>query len=309
MSELEEYYNIDEFKEANDLFENFLLKCNYIHSEKIKQGNFKISTMTVTSNFCDYVNIKMIYQRLKMEENIVYIENSKEHIRGIKKSKKKVYKKKAIKKNNDKRKLGKGNPFSNQISIGFTCNNCNHVHNNPICVKIFKNGNIQMTGCKDIEEVEIVYNQLYTSIYNINTEFSLNDKKIQIYAVKNIKKFKDITIKIEMINGTFKSNFKIDLNKLHLKLKEHYSEEDIFINCEKKTTLICYMKKFKVINKKQRKEKSPSIFIYNTGAINIIAINKEILMNTYNLISTFIDTHFEEIVQIEMEYNEDLIID
>ena len=301
----ENYYNLEEFKESNDLFENFLSRCSYVHQEKVPQGNFKVSTMTISGNFCDDINLTMVYQRLFLDEDIAYIECSKDSIRGCKNKKKAKYKKKTKKKKStDKRKKGKGSPFSNQISIGFNCNNCEHNHNNPICVKLFKNGKIHMTGCKNLEEVRNTYNKLYEKVTVINTQYKLGDKTITINSVTNIKVADDIDFHVEMVNGTFKTNFKIDLNKLYSKLKENYTDDDIFINCEKKTQLVCYLKKFKVMNVKKQKEKIPSVFIYNSGSINIIAISLEILMNSYKLISEFVEENHGELVEQEIVYDE-----
>ena len=301
----ESYYDVPEFKEANDLFESFLSRCTYVHKEKVPQVPFKISTMTISGNFCDDINLTMVYQRLFMDEDVAYVERGKESIRGCKNKKTAKYKKKDNKKKStDKRKKGKGSPFSNQISIGFNCNNCEHVHNNPICVKLFKNGKIHMTGCKNLEEVNIVYNKLYEKIIGINTEYNFGDKIITINCVTNIRIAKDIDFHVEMVNGTFKTNYKIDLNKLYSKLTDVYTDDDLFINCEKKTQLVCYLKKFKVMNEKKQKEKVPSVFIYNSGSINIIAISLDILMNSYKLISEFVEKYYEDLIEAEIVYDE-----
>ena len=300
----ENYYDLVEFKESNDSFEEFLSRCTYVHKEKVPQVPFKISTMTISGNFCDGTNPTMIYQRLYLDEDIAYIEFTK-NVRGSKDKKKPKYKKKdKKKKSTDKRKKGKGSPFSNQLSIGFKCENCEHTHNNPICVKLFQNGKIHMTGCKNLEEVKTIYNKLYEKIVNIKTEYTLGGKSITINCVTKIKKHDDVNFHVEMVNGTFKTNYKIDLTKLYSKLTEIYTDEDIFINCEKKTQLVCYLKKYKFMNVKKQKEKTPSVFIYNSGSINIIAISLELLMKSYKLISEFVDEHFEDLVEAEIVYDE-----
>ena len=244
----------------------------------------------------------MVYQRLKLDDDIKYIESSKTNIRGVKNKKTKTYKKNNKKKIIDKRKIGKGSPFSNQISIGFICKNKDHSHKNPICIKLFKNGKIHMTGCKNLEEVEHFYNKLYNKINNIKTEYTINDRIINIYPIKNIKEYDQNNVLVDMVNGTFKTNFKIDLSKFFKKIKEVYAEEDIFINYQKKTQLICYLKKYKITNIEKRIEKQPSIFIYNSGSINVIAVSLEILHKSYELISSFIDKYHDEIIEIDITY-------
>ena len=54
------------------------------------------------------------------------------------------------------------------------------------------------------------------------------------------------------------------------------------------------------MNVKKQKEKIPSVFIYNSGSINIIAISLEILMNSYKLISEFVDENYEDLVEAEI---------
>lgn len=309
MSEFNEYdqtkyYDLVEFKESNDLFEEFLSRCTYVKTERKPQVPFSVSTMVIVTNLCDEINVKMVFQRLQIDEDIAYIESGKE-VRGIKKKQKSTYKKKKKKKkSNDKRKLGKGSPFSNQISIGFRCCEHGHTHNNPICAKIFKNGRVQMTGCKDIEEVERVYNQLYNKIKAIKTEYKLNDRTITINSAENLKKFEDITIKTEMMNGTFSTNFKIDLNKMLKCITEKYSDEEIYINNEKKSPLMCYLKIFEVFDEKKQKNKIPSVFIYNSGAINIISINYEIIMKAYEFMSQFIEDNYDDIIETEIQFDE-----
>ena len=300
----DKYYNLKEFKEANTLFETFLSRCTISKPNKIEQNPFNISTMTIVTSFCDEINVKMVFQRLLLDNDIVYIEAGKT-IRGIRKKQKSTYKKKnKKKKTDDKRKLGKGSPFSNQISIGFKCCEHGHVHNNPICVKIFKNGKVQMTGCKDLDEAERIYNKLYCKINDIKTEYTLNGKKIILNPVKKLKTFEQITLKTEMINGTFSTNFKIDLNKMLNKIQEKYSDEEIYINNEKKSPLICYLKIFEVFDEKKKKNKIPSVFIYNSGSINIISINNEIIQQAYEFMSKFIDDNFDDIVETTIKYDE-----
>jgi hypothetical protein len=307
----DKYYELDEFKEANELFDSFLSRCKIIKQKKEKQDDFSISTMTIVTNMCDNINVKMVFQRLKIDKDIQYIESGGKEVRGEKDIKKSSYKKKEKKKKiKDKRKLGKGSPFSNQISIGFKCDIHGHIHNNPICVKLFKNGRIQMTGCKDIDEVKYVYNKLYTKLNNIETIYYLNSKEIRIFPVQNIRTFEELDIKTEMINGTFSTKCKIDLNKILNKLKEVHmndndeTEDDIYINSEKKSPLICYLKLFGIYDKKKSKNKIPSVFIYNSGAINIIAINEEIIMKSYEFISNFVDKYYDDIVETDIQFDE-----
>ena len=299
----ETYYNLEEFKESNRLFEKFLSKCKIEKIEKVEQSNFNISTMTIVTNICESINVKMVFQRLKVDNDIIYVESGNK-VRGYKKIGKNKKKKKNIK---DKRKLGKGCPFSNQISIGFSCNIKGHVHNNPICVKLFKNGRVQMTGCKDEDEIKTIYKKLYNKLNSINTNFISKEKIIKIYPFKKLKLYKDLDIKSEMINGTFSTNFKIDLNKMLNKISEIYSDQEIYINHEKKSPLTLYLKLFSIFDVKKQTNKMPSVFIYNSGSINIISINKEIILKSHKFISNFIEENFFDLVETNLTYSDEMI--
>jgi hypothetical protein len=276
----DDYYHIEDFKESNKIFEDYLSKCNIIKEEKKEHSKFVISTLTVVSNISDKIDIVKIYKNLQISSDIIYIESGK-NIKGEKKKKK--YKKN--KKDCDKRKLSKGCPFSNQISIGIICKDKNHKHNNPISIKLFRNGRIQLTGCKDDKEIEIIYNKLYD---NINE------------YIENMLEYKDLKIKSEMINGTFNTNYKIDLDKLNNKIIEKYSYKEIYINNQKKASLTLYLKIFSIYDERKKKFKDPSIFIYNSGSINLIAIDKEMIMKSYKFIDDFLNKNYNDIVETKL---------
>jgi hypothetical protein len=308
--EYNEYYNLDEFKKANEIFEDFLSHCDIKEYVKQEQSNFVVSTMTITSQICDEINVKVIYERINIDNDIQYIEFSKDKIKGMKNNKKKIYKKKKIMNNeNDKRKKRKGNPFSNQISIGVKCDISGHEHNNPICMKIFKNGKIQMTGCKDENEVLYVYGKIFKKINELNTEYFIGNQKVIISPVKSMKLPKELDIKLEMINGTFRTNFNINLNNLFNILNDKY-KDDVYISYEKKSPLRFYLKKLKITRDDSKKIKNPTIFVYNSGSVNIISVNKEIFYQTYEFISNLIKNNYDDLIDsdinIDYEYLEKL---
>ncbi len=97
---------------------------------------------------------------------------------------------------------------------------------------------------------------------------------------------------------------KIFVDIINETLPSKYTDEEIYINNEKKSPLICYLKIFEVFDEKKHKNKIPSIFIYNSGAINIISINNEIIQQAYDFRSKFIDDNFEDIVETVINYDE-----
>ena len=271
---MEEYYNIEEFSEANKEFEEFINSCKIIKDENVGVGDLKISTITSTMPFCENVDLKKIYDNCELNNDLIYIQFGKHNIKGDKRVAKKEPK------DSTKKRLS----FSNQMSFGLCCDNPEHQHKNPISVKMFKNGSIQMTGSKDIEETEIMYNKLKNSLEKIDCA-----EKIYDYNIDEMQ--------IEMINGTFNINYKVDLEKTAMFFIDNYDQKEIYINTEKKSPVACYLKKFSYIDERKKKEKTPSVFIYNSGAVNIITSGLDILNNSYNFLKELFDEHYDNIVE------------
>ena len=299
-----QYYDTSKYNKANLLFEKFINSCEIEKVHKKSFRDFKISTITCVSTIATDVNIKRLCQYLNVEpkNDIVYIE-SQDLVKGFKKRKK-------IKPKNAKKvkKKGKNQLFSNQMSIGIKCHNKNHVHNNPVSIKVFKNGRIQMTGCKDMEEIEIMYKTLYNNMRNVKEEFYLNDQKFCIPTVENIIPFNKKNIKIEMINGTFYVNANLDLNKVIDVFQSQYSHEEVFIVKNKKSPLNFSIKLFGYLDKNKKKNKIPSVFIYNTGSINIIATSHDILEKTYQFIKTNIEENYDNIIEKKLKFNNNFFL-
>lgn len=296
------YYDIDEFAESNDMFEDFISRCTFKDEIQKKQDPLKVSTITVVFNASDGINPKMIYERIFLDDNIGYIEYDNNNIRGIKTKKKK--KKKKIKKNVDKRKNNKHCPFANQFSIGINCKNPEHEHKNPVCVKMFANGKIHMTGCKCLEEVETIYNTLKMKLEEIKIKYMCGVKVVTVNPVKNLKDFKDIDVHIEMINGTFRTNYDINLNNLYKKIKEEYNDDEVYINFQNKSKFRFDLLKLGIYDEVKNKFKTPKVSVYNSGAVNINSTDKDALYQAYETSSKFLEKHFEVLVKREFIYDE-----
>lgn len=301
----EKYYNLEEFADANKVFEEFLSECVFSKKERGIPNEFKISTITFNTKILEdedsFVNTKFIFDRLKIDSEIIYVELNKNITKGLIKQKKNKINTKA----KDKRKLGKGKPFSNQISIGIVSESFDVEHNNPVCFKIFKNGTITATGCKSFNEIRIIYDIFTNRIKKMNREFYCSDKKITINPIKNMKKFEDLKINVEMINGTFKANYQIDLDKFYSRMNEIYNEDEVYISYANKKLIVYY----KVLKKtdKNGKLKYPSIFVYNSGAINIISTSEKDLMATYDFILNIANTEYDRICETELKFNDDIL--
>ena len=241
-----DYYNVEEYSEANDEFEKYLSTFKIIYEKNPEYSDVSISTITTTFNLCSDINMRVLYNRIELDEEFVYINYEKNNIRGFKKIN--TIKERAA--TTDKRRKNKGQSFSNQISIGFRCDNIEHNHKNPISLKIFKNGNVQMTGCKNIAEITNIFTKLTDKIKNINIDYTLNNQIISIPLIRGLVSIETFKYNIEMIIGTFRCSFKINQNSLFRILNAKYTQKELFISFDKDNnpSLRCYPLFMKTIN-------------------------------------------------------------
>lgn len=281
----------------NIFYSNKILENNKKNIKYVEPSPITISTITLTGKIGDYVMAKFLYDRLPINNDIIYTENGKEY-KGKKTKKKISYSKKEKMNKLDKRKLGRGKPLSNQISIGMR--GLGVEHKNPVCLKIFKNGKIQMTGCKTLEEGYKLYEKLYTYISKIPKKFYLkeDDKYFYIEPIKNMLKPTDLHLDSEMINASYQLNFEINQKELN-NLLEKFKENELFVtydSCVSSPAVRCYLMNMSKYDERKKKKKQPSVFLYRSGSVNIIVWKMDMLYDAYNFINTFIKENFDKIV-------------
>ena len=294
---LDKYYHLSEFEKANELYENYLKTCEIIIDQNGEFTEFRISTITSIIKIATNLNLKILFDNIDINENIAYIE-FKERIKGFK-EKKKI--KKKIKKDNDKRKRNKGKTFANQLSIGFLCKT--HIHKKPICIKIFRKGSLTITGTKSSNEIKRVCYQLIDIFQNTNKIFKYNDQEITLIPYKNLIKKDDLSISIETVNGSFKTNYRINLIDFRLKIREMYDAEKIYIKSNRAALLELDLKIYEFFDKRKNKLKTPKISIYGTGSIVINSINEDLLFKTYNFIKDFLIKYKDDVIDKNYVFN------
>jgi hypothetical protein len=211
-----------------------LKKCDYkhiddmIHNLNIQKSDFPdevmISTMTVICKTNTKFNVRNIGHCLELSYGKIHsvkfgdMPETNNVIMKVKKKKKRKNKKEneyenENEKENEKENKKKKKHFFNQVSVTIKS-----PKGKLINIKLFINGSIHMTGCKDfthtMEALHCLFDELKKSKYIYNTT---QKKFIEKSFVKD-KDALDITklskMKIVMINTNFNIEYKVSRDKL-----------------------------------------------------------------------------------------------
>lgn len=178
---------------------------------------YRVSTITCNADIGGNMNLDLniLLKNIAIDETdhsfiwIQYLKDDNESSRG-------VYPKK---KRKSKTTTNKKNRFDNQITVIYKFTN-DYMPN----IKIFKNGNIQLTGIKDISHPKIIVDAI---IQNIKRIFAEKDKNIIINNDTDTDPTERLVyqnFKIRMINTDFKiyqSRDNTDIsNKFNIRRKE-----------------------------------------------------------------------------------------
>jgi len=217
--------------------------------------NVKISTITVTCKIGTELNIHYIARFMDRRNDAIisvkYGKNSVKH----------------------------GKNFYGECTVRIrprTLDKINNPKNNPVNMKIFRNGSLQLTGVKNminfIEVIEILFNELK------KTKAVIYENKLMLKPfIKDRQNLSLSTIQICMINSGFKLKHQVDREQLYIKLLH----DKIKCNFEP-LTHACVNIKFQYDQTKQ-----VSIFVFESGAIIITGANNiEQISSAYNFIIT-----------------------
>ena len=206
-------------------------------------------------------------------------------------------KKKRRKKGKKKLKKKSNNYFFNQttVVVRVTSGPSDDLAKEPkINIKLFKNGSIQMSGCKKVEWVNIALNKILYRLKEIKGKIEDNKiKKIQF--VDDIDKLSINNFKIDMINSNYKVNLVINREKFY----------KLLIKKKIKATFepsirACVIVKF-TPEKENENQKEISIFIFEQGNIIITgAKNKSHIISSFNFINDIIVVHGSEIKKVDL---------
>ena len=254
-------------------------------SVAFKASPYHISTITVTGSISTDVQLDTLYNTLATHtpNEISYLEFGKNkhdlQSTGINSNKSKSKKKNQCKKR-----------FDNQLTIVL------FYMDNKYNIKLFKNGNVQITGVKSIEKGKIVIGFLIDTLKNIH---SLHDPTI----IKNVEELKNTNYKICLINSDFKVNFEIRLDYLYKIVTTKYKIIGSYEPCIYPGAKIeyyypnngyCVCKDF--CNGKRESCKKITIAVFQSGCVIITGANKiEHIEIAYAFITDILKDNLEQI--------------
>lgn len=174
---------------------------------------YRISTITCNADIGEDINMNLsvLFENIKIENDthsfvwIQFLKENEERVRGqnIKKKKKNL-------KENSK------NRFDNQITVLYKFSE-NYYPN----IKIFKNGNIQMTGIRDLQHPEIIINKIIDNIKCIYTNIDKNIILTNYNDIEPLSRLKYSNFMVRMINSDFKIFYDIECTeKFNIKRKD-----------------------------------------------------------------------------------------
>lgn len=183
--------------------------------------DYRISTITVTGSVNTEIDLDILFNSfsgLIIEHGV---EKTPEHLLGIvyaefgKKRSETYYTEFSKKFIANKKKEYTTKRFDNQLTVIYKYSNESLMN-----IKMFKNGNIQITGVKKIEEGQSMIHRLVEMIRN---------SKVQ--AVQHIEDLKAVNYKVALINSDFKVGFEIRRDKLYSLLINNYGNKCSFEPC------------------------------------------------------------------------------
>uniref|UniRef100_A0A6C0ABY6 TATA-box binding protein n=1 Tax=viral metagenome TaxID=1070528 RepID=A0A6C0ABY6_9ZZZZ len=241
-----------------------------------------ISTMTISCHMDTKFKILEIGKYIDLDPStIVSCKDGGGNIRTVLIQKKK--------RRNTKKKDEKKVTFYNQTSILVKPSK----EKNPINIKLFKNGSIQMTGVKSVRDCISALNILFRQLYKSKGIMYKNEIKIVDFVTSkedlSIDKIKDF--KICMINSGFKIGFKLNRDSLYKILSQ---DESIKCKYDLDNHACVDVKYF------YKERKKISIFIFEKGSIIITGANNcNHIQEAYKYITSQLYKNYKKIKSIE----------
>lgn len=163
----------------------------------------------------------------------------------------------------------------------------------PVNVKLFSNGSIQMTGCKNIEHALDTIEQLYNELKIVKAVIDKKQKKIiekPFVVDANKLSFEYISrFKVVMINSNFNVEFSIDRQKLQNLMKKDGHDSSLDTNRHACVNVKYY-----------HPDKEISVFVFEKGSIIITGAKNCIqIRDAYDFINKYLYANYNSIVKVD----------
>jgi TATA-box binding protein (TBP) (component of TFIID and TFIIIB) len=252
-----------------------------------------ISTMCASCKLSSRINIQNIEKYLQLStDDVLTVKTNNDKKRSLLtlKDKPKRNKKNILKKAS---KIEK-NCFYNQITIVIRIDSGitdNLDKSQKINMKLFKNGSIQMSGCKSINNINIGLNRLVNKLKEIKSIIE-NNKIIEKPFVEEIDTLTVTNFKIDMINSNYQVKMQVDRLKLY-KLLQKKKIKSSYEPCIRACVIIKFVPEIE-----NEAQKEVSIFIFQKGNIIITGARaKSHIIASYTYINNILLTHYDEIIK------------
>jgi TATA-box binding protein (TBP) (component of TFIID and TFIIIB) len=267
--------NYDEYDEIIEIEENQFNDLININSfnMNILPANLSICTMSLACHLGTKFNVENIYKYLQLETNYIVAVKSPKGIRCMEGIKERF---KSTNKNSKK-------VFSNQYTIIIQVSETKFLN-----VKLFKNGSIQMTGCKELSDANIAINKL---IMKLGERLFVKDEDV----------LSEITF-VDEPNNLKMSNFKIDLIVSNFGVNYLINKENLYKLLTEKNILSRLSVQHSCVNIKHKIQTEEnvfiSVFVFQTGNIIITGGKKaEHVTDAYNFIVGFLSQYKQKIMK------------
>jgi TATA-box binding protein (TBP) (component of TFIID and TFIIIB) len=181
-----------------------------IENNYAEPTQYRISTITSTGCVGTNIDLDILYNCIETlavddfeNSGIVYTEYGKKKSETIFKGFSKKY-------SVNRRKVKPNKRFDNQVTIVYRT-----PEKNCLNIKTFRNGNLQVTGIKSINQGYLIVDTMIDILKNL-----YNTKNTSV--IDNINNLQNINFKIRLINTDYKVGFNIKREILHKILKTDY---------------------------------------------------------------------------------------
>uniref|UniRef100_A0A6C0C9U2 TATA-box binding protein n=1 Tax=viral metagenome TaxID=1070528 RepID=A0A6C0C9U2_9ZZZZ len=279
-------YNINE--NSQEVFNSYKEARHFL-----EENGISISTITLDCKLHTLINVNIFSKNVELKDNeIASVKYGNRNDTATNRT---------IINLDTKKKKSSGKMFFNQVTI--LMKPTNNAERNYINIKVFKNGSLQMTGCKDMNDFNNVVHTLIKLLIK-GTTITRNRITRHLNYITNPDTIGLYDTKIRMINSNFQFQYKIYRERLSQLLVEHhnkYTKDTDIGYVEHKyssnSSHSCVNIKFKY-----DENKSPSIFVFQTGSIIITgAKNLQHIIASYDFIQKIIAKYKQQIMIVDLD--------